>query len=256
MLAKIVCLRIWNGYRRSSNSLAALCISIVFASSVLSTAEGQSLDKIRIAFIGDSIADGYWDGVARLVDQDSCLKKRIDPLRLHKDSTGLIRTTKYDWANQIGRIDARFKPRLFVLSIGANDQDADEKYSDKIDAVLDSVAKTDASLVWVGLPSMRSAAEDKDARVKNRLFEQRITQRNSQKLVYVPPWRLNDKEDDKFASYGPDRSHSLIQIRTGDGVHFTPMGNLMTGSYLLPKIIAAIEADGRALCGKTEAEAK
>lgn len=254
--AKMMCHRIWNGYWRLGNSLSPICLSFAFACGLLSSVWAQSPEKIRIAFIGDSIADGYWDGVARLIDQDACLRKRIELLRLHKDSTGLVRTSKYDWANQIGRIDARFKPRLFVLSVGANDQDADDKYNEKIDSVLDSVAKTEAYLLWVGLPAMRSTAEDKDARGKNRLFEQRITQRNSQKFLYVPSWRLKEVEDDKFSSYGPDRNHNLVQIRTADGVHFTPPGNLMTGGYLLPKIIATIETDGRVLCGKAEAEAK
>lgn len=235
-----------------------LCLffSIILFGDALLSLPARAEDRLRVAFVGDSIADGYWDGVLRLVDQDACLKKRLELLRLHKDSTGLLRNSRYDWPNEIKRIDGRYRPSIFVFSIGANDASTDERYRDRINALIDSASNITGRLLWVGLPSMRAPGEDKDARAKNKLFEDAIIRRNLPKIEYVRPWRLRDVEEDKFSSYGPDQSQNMVQLRTSDGVHFTFAGNLLTAKYLLPRIVSALERDGQISCGRTEALAK
>jgi uncharacterized protein len=234
---------------------SSLLFLLVLANCLALPAWSETAAKYRVAFIGDSMADGYWDGVARLVDQDPCLKSRLDVLRFSKDSTGL-HSLRYDWPSELLRINSRVKPNLFVLSIGANDFESDDKYKDRVMAFLEAAKKTEATLLWIGLPAMRVAAKDKDARDKNKLFEDAIGSYGNPRLEYVKPWKSKDVEEDKFTSYGPDRDKSLIQIRTNDGTHFTFPGNLITGTYLLPVILAALEREDIHLCGRTEAQAR
>ena len=236
-------------------SLLSICLLASAALLQTTAASGELAGKIKIAFIGDSLAENYWDGVARLVDEDSCLKARLEILRLSKDSTGLLRPGRYDWPSEVKRIYNRIKPQMFVLSIGTNDEGSDDKYRDSILALLDSVKRTEAALLWIGLPVMRDRARDRDARAKNNLFEEAITGYGERKIEFVVPWKAKGEED-KFSSYGPDRNQSMVQIRLADGVHFTFAGDLVTGAYLLPKILSRIEHDGSAICGKTEAQAK
>jgi hypothetical protein len=218
--------------------------------------------KVKVGFIGDSTADGLWGGVTRLVPRDSCLKGIVELGRFGKNSTGLTRPERFDWAQEVRRIAASFKPNLFVMSLGLNDRqsvvmdgkvtletsaDYPARYKERVTAVLRSVAASGAHLLWVGLPAMRDAAPDKDAREKNKLFAEAIHEFGDKRLQYVPPWRLSDRGDDKFASYGPDPSGRIIQIRASDGEHFTPAGELLVAAYLLPKIIATLVASGAKL---------
>ena len=103
---------------------------------------------------------------------------------------------------------------------------------------------------------MRVPATDKDTRAKNRLFEEAITAFGDPDIQYVEPWKLNTAGADSFASYGPDQSGRMVQIRASDGQHFTVAGELLAASYLLPKILAAVAQDGVAPCAKNEVQAQ
>jgi hypothetical protein len=57
----------------------------------------------------------------------------------------------------------------------------------------------------------------------------------------------NNTDEDKFASYGPDGTGKIIQIRASDGEHFTPAGELLVAAYVLPKISASLVKSGAKL---------
>ena len=78
------------------------------------------------------------------------------------------------------------------------------RYKERVTAALKSAAAAKASLLWIGLPAMRDAAPDKDAREKNKMFAEAIAEFGDQTLQFVSPWRLNETGEDKFQSYGPD----------------------------------------------------
>ena len=100
---------------------------------------------------------------------------------------------------------------------------------------------------------MREAAPDRDAREKNKLFAEAVAEFGADDVEYVPPWRLSHSGEDKFASFGPDQTGKIIQIRASDGEHFTPAGELLVAAYLLPKIVATLAKGGAPLgegCGR------
>ncbi len=218
--------------------------------------------KAKVAFIGDSTADGMWGGFSALVPRNSCLKGSVELGRFAKNSTGLTRPEKYNWSDEVKRIGDSFKPALFVMSLGLNDRqsvvvggkvtldtspDYPVKYKERVTVVLKSAAASRASLLWVGLPAMRDAAPDRDAREKNKMFAEAISEFGDPALQYVPPWRLNEAGEDKFASYGPDQNGKIIQIRASDGEHFTPAGEMLVAAYLLPKMTAILLTRGAKL---------
>jgi hypothetical protein len=230
-------------------------------------AEPKPEPKVKIAFIGDSTGDGIWGGVSALLPREACLKNHIELGRFAKNSTGLTRPARFNWVDEVGRIAESFKPQLFVISLGLNDRqsvvehgtvtletspDYPAKYRGRVTAVLKSVAaaKTDTakpSLLWVGLPAMREAAADRDAREKNKYFAQAIAEFGDSSIEYVEPWKLNPSGEDKFASFGPDKTGKMIQIRASDGEHFTPAGDLLVAAYLLPKMTATLVKGGAKL---------
>lgn len=222
-------------------------------------AQARGDAKIKVAFVGDSMADGLWGGVSRLAPRDSCLKGNVELGRFAKNSTGLTRPERFNWADEVKRIGDSFKPNLFMMTLGLNDRqsvvmggrvtletspDYPARYKERVTAVLRSAVASKAALLWVGLPAMRDAAPDKDAREKNKMFAEALAEFADPSLQYVPPWRLNEAGEDKFASFGPDSTGKMTQIRASDGEHFTPAGELLVAAYLLPKMVASLVANG------------
>jgi hypothetical protein len=250
--------------RRHFISTSAALIGIGLASGVVraAQAQGQSEGKVKVAFVGDSTADGIWGGLASLVPHEPCLKANVELGRFAKNSTGLTRPEKFNWVEEVKRIGESFKPQLFVMSLGLNDRQSvvehgkvtlenspeyPAKYKERVTAVLKSAAGAKASLLWVGLPAMREAAADRDAREKNRFFAESIADFGDGSMQYVEPWKLNPSGEDKFASFGPDPKGKMIQIRASDGEHFSPAGDMLVAAYLLPRIVATLLKAGAKL---------
>jgi hypothetical protein len=253
-------------------SITLACAAFALSLGVIGTARSNGETKAKVAFIGDSTADGMWGGLTGLVPHEACLKGNIELGRFAKNSTGLTRPDKFNWVDEVKRIGESFKPQLFVMSLGLNDRqsvvehgkvtlenapDYPARYKERVTAVLKSAADSKASLLWIGLPAMREAAPDRDAREKNKYFAEAIAefaQGNGQQgsmqqatMQYVEPWKLNPSGEDKFASFGPDQKGRMIQIRASDGEHFSPAGDLLVAAYLLPRIVATLSKGGAKL---------
>jgi hypothetical protein len=260
----------WRGAFGAASALGVACLVLSLFLPLLSTpcraaaaAGGDATSKIRIAFAGDSIVDNYWSGIERIVDANSCLKNTIELGRFARNGTGLTRGDRVYWPREIRRIDDVFKPTLSVLSIGLNDRqfivdgsgartawgapDWTDKYRHELDEFLTAAVATKAVVLMVGMPAMREAIDNTDIDGKNAMFAAAIAALGDPNLHYIEPWRLHADGTETFASYGPDKSGRLVQIRTPDGQHFTVAGEDLAASYLFPKIVEALDAAGKNL---------
>ena len=260
-------------WRRAVGAAAALGAGCLVLSLMLPLAATQgraataagadAAGKIRIAFAGDSIVDNYWSGIERIVDANPCLKNTVELGRFARNGTGLTRGDRVYWPREIMRIDDVFKPTLSVLSIGLNDQqfivdgngartawgapDWTDKYRHEVFEFLKAAVATKAVVLMVGMPAMREARDNADVDGKNAMFAEAIAALGDPNLHYVEPWRLHAEGAETFASYGPDKSGRLVQIRTPDGQHFTVAGEDLAAGYLFPKIVEALDAAGKNL---------
>jgi uncharacterized protein len=258
-------------YRHATSALGfVLAIACVAASPALAQTEqaAPTAPKLKVAFIGDSTSDGIWGGLSQLSTRNACLKTAIDLGRFAKNSTGLTRPDRFNWAEETKRVGETYKPSLYMMSLGLNDRQSvvvngqitpenspgyPDKYKERVTAVLASAAATKASLLWVGLPAMRVPASNKDARLKNQFFVEAIADFGVHNIHYGDPWKLNPSaEEDKFSSYGPDVNGKIVQIRASDGEHFTTAGDLLVAVYLLPKMLTILAERGEQACSKTE----
>jgi uncharacterized protein len=226
-------------------------------------AVAEASSTIKIAFAGDSIVDNYWSGIGRIIDANPCLKNTVELGRFAKNGTGLSRGDRVYWPREIRRIDDVFKPTLSVVSIGLNDRqfivdgngartawgapDWTDKYRHELDEFLKAAVATKAVVLMVGMPAMREEIDNADIAGKNAMFAAAIAALADPNLHYVEPWRLHAAGSEAFASYGPDKSGRLVQIRTPDGQHFTVAGEDMAADYLFPKIVEALNAAGKNL---------
>ena len=263
-------------FARASSALRivttiAIAVATTAAATQPAAPPAPSASRIKVAFVGDSTGDGLWGGMTQLTLRNACLKANVELGRFAKNSTGLTRPDRLNWATEAARIADTFKPALYMMSLGLNDRQSvvengqvtlenspayPAKYKERVTAVLKVVAAANTSLLWVGLPSMRAAAADRDARLKNKYFSEAVAEFGVAGIQYVEPWKLNpEAEEDKFASYGPDINGRIVQLRQSDGEHFTPAGDLLVAVYLLPKMFASLTERGeQAACMKGEGE--
>lgn len=251
-------------------ALGAVCLVLSLILPLVSSpclaaaaADADATSKVRIAFAGDSIVDNYWSGIGRIIDGNPCLKNTVELGRFARNGTGLTRGDRVYWPREIRRIDDVFKPALSVVSIGLNDRqfivdgngartawgapDWTDKYRHELDEFLKAATATRAVVLMVGMPAMREAIDNTDIDGKNAMFAEAIAALGDPNLHYIAPWRLHADGTETFASYGPDKSGRLVQIRTPDGQHFTVAGEDLAASYLFPKIVEALDAAGKNL---------
>jgi len=260
----------WRRAFGAAPALGAACLILSLILPLVSTpcraaaaADADATGKIKIAFAGDSIVDNYWSGIERIVDANPCLKNTVELGRFARNGTGLTRGDRVYWPREIRRIDDVFKPTLSVVSIGLNDRqfivdgngartawgapDWTDKYRHELDEFLKAAVATKAVVLMVGMPAMREAIDNTDIDGKNAMFAAAIAALGDPNLHYIEPWRLHADGTETFASYGPDKSGRLVQIRTPDGQHFTVAGEDLAAGYLFPKIVEALDAAGKNL---------
>jgi hypothetical protein len=230
--------------------------------------------KVKVAFIGDSTSDGLWGGITSIVSRQKCLKDVFELGRFGRISTGLTRIDRLDWAQEATKIASAYKPDIVIISIGLNDRqpiveplsgggrrvtayetpDWTQRYKIHVLELISKASAGNAHVLWVGLPVMRDQATDRDARQKNQIFSEAVTETAAANIHYIPPWRLVETGDDVFSSYTRDNRGRMIHIRTPDGQHFTSEGNDLVAAYLLPKIVENLDVRGANMfksCGNT-----
>jgi hypothetical protein len=220
----------------------------------------QANPKIRIAFVGDSLAQDYWNGTRRLVAQDPCLKAALDLGNYTKPATGISRSDYFNWFDEVRRINATYNPTLSLISIGLNDRQGiidpkgvttmmtapgwNEKYRQLVADFLAAAYSTKPLILFVGLPAMRAAYFHKDMVARSATYHEAVTRFKSPRVQYVPPWSANPAAPGVYEAYGLNQHGKRVQFRTSDGVHLTGAGAESAAIYLLPRIIAALGEAG------------
>lgn len=220
---------------------------------------GPADDTIRIAFLGDSMVDGLWGGVERLVTREPCLSGRVKLLRFGENGTGLTRPARFDWIARAKTVVAEQRPTLSVISLGLNDRQSivdgrgrfdlgtpgwRTRYGELVASLAQAAAKSTAGVLWIGIPVLRDAVSQDDAATKNAVFAEAIASLKDPRIGYVEPWRQAASGPDAFQPYGPDVGGSRVQIRAGDGIHFTAPGYDVVARYAMGAVVEHLRAQG------------
>lgn len=190
-------------------------------------------NRLRVAVIGDSLAEGLANALAR--ELSPTLVQVAEQGRL---STGLTRPDYFDWATGAAQIAERFRPDIVVVVIGSNDDQPivyphghavgggtpewGDAYNQEITEVLDAATRRGALVAWVSLPPMADEHLDFIARNLNNNYRSQVEGRDDAAFVDITD--AISGSNGKYQAYGRDRSGKLTQLRLGDGVHFTPAG--------------------------------
>jgi hypothetical protein len=215
---------------------------------------------VRIAFVGDSMADGLWGALFRRLGKDKCLAEKIKLIRRAKNGTGLTRLDQYNWVEEVGAMAEDSPPDLFVGSFGINDRqnivDAskvkteyggpsfDSRYQAIVEDLLQKATSHGGSIILAGLPIMLDDDANADALAKNKLFAAAVAHVGSSRASYVAPWTSRPGAD-AYKPFLANANNSLVQVRAQDGIHFTTIGYDMVMDHFYPAIAESLKQRGR-----------
>jgi uncharacterized protein len=237
----------------------AVCVGLaLFLGSPASKAADTG--PVRIAFVGDSMADGLWGALFRRLGKDKCLADRIKLVRKAKNGTGLTRLDQFNWVSEVGAMAKDGAIDLFVGSFGINDRQAivdatkarteydapdfDARYQSLAEELIRNATASGGSIIIAGLPVMLEPAANADAKDKNRVFAAAVAAVGSPRATYVKPWSSRPG-DDEFKPYLPNANNQVVMFRANDGVHFTTTGYDQVMDYFYPSIMNSLKLRGR-----------
>ena len=154
-------------------------------------------------------------------------------------ATGLSRPEVFNWPAYLNDVIASKAPDSMVLTIGSNDDQAltgegggpsfgspewQTEYRRRVGGLMDQVVGTGkTTLFWVGIPLVRNGARIEGYTLINDIVKSEAAKRRG-RVVYVDTVKPLAGPDGGYADFITNPDGSLVQVRAGDGIHFTREG--------------------------------
>ena len=208
-------------------------------------AQKHTPERLTVAAIGDSLGDGLWEGLYRVVRSD----KRIVVFRGARHSVGF---TGSDMTEQIDAAFAAAPVDALVIMIGANDDRRSffingksqalfgtkkwiELYRGRIERFMDHAGRKNVPVVWVLLPVMRTAEGTAAAQLTNDIITQAAQGRSY--LTLIPTWTMTADDRGAYMPYFNDLRGRKRLMRHADGLHFTEPGYELLGHITFNRLL-------------------
>ncbi|MCZ7535265.1 MAG: DUF459 domain-containing protein [Acidimicrobiia bacterium] len=167
--------------------------------------------------------------------------RRDDPLDVvdFQVATGLARPDKFNWPAEIEAKTKKLDAEVVVLMFGSNDDQTIQspdganqafgtdgwklEYSRRIGAVMDQIIARDRYVVYVGVPIIENGGRNSRYQLINSLIETEAKARKG-RAWYVDSYTLFQNADGGYSQYLPNDDDQLVEMRTGDGIHFQRAG--------------------------------
>ena len=166
-------------------------------------------------------------------------------------STGLARPEVFNWPAYLQEVIAAKQPQAMVFTVGSNDdQDLtgdngvggfgspawQDEYRRRVGGLMDEVIASKIKLFWVGIPEIKNMERyDNHYRLINDIVQQEANKRPG-KVVFVDTVPVLAGPDGNYADFLFNPDGSLVQVRSGDGIHFTRAG----GDRIANAVLAAM----------------
>ena len=218
---------------------------------------------LRLWIAGDSLAWSVGTGLGRVAAATGV----VAPVYESRVSSGLTSPGFFDWPRRIDTELPRLGPEVVVVVLGTNDWGAAAagttvgttdawtvRYSTLVQSVVDRIARPDRTLVWFGPPILKDPDQDAGSRAVAAVIAD-VVNRNPN-AVFVDGRTLLDAADGSYTG-SVEVEGRKVQVRTGDGVHFTPDGADFVGRALFAvldaqcRLKAQSVADGRQVVVET-----
>lgn len=225
--------------------LAALQLPAQAQSPLPPAREAAAPQRYVIAALGDSLGDGVWEGVQRAMRGD----RRVTVMRGARNSIGF---THSDLTSQIEPFLARGPVDAVTMMVGANDDRHSffingraiavfgtpawvELYRARVAKFMDHLERTNAPVIWLLLPVMRTAEANRSAKIINDLIVEAARGRKHVMIVETRPATADEKGN--FAPYFNDVGGRKRLMRQPDGVHFTAPGYELLAQLAIARLL-------------------
>jgi hypothetical protein len=167
-------------------------------------------------------------------------------------ATGLARPEVFNWPAYLQEVIATHDPDSVVLTIGSNDDQAltgdgggqsfgypdwQDEYRRRVGGLMDQVTGSgDRTLFWVGIPLVRNGARIEGYTLINDIVKSEAAKRPG-KVVFVDTVPVLAGPDGAYADYLTNADGTVVQVRAGDGIHFTREG----GDRIAAAVLAAMQ---------------
>jgi hypothetical protein len=212
-------------------------------------------NRLRVAVVGDSLADGVGYYAERVFKPFF-----VDVLRQGRISTGLARPDYFNWQANMQLILDRYRPDLTIVMLGENDNQSLQAptggletpigsfewppgYQARVDRFARIATSEGGHVIWIGLPVERDDSRWEFIRRQNDIYH--AVAEALPNVEFVDSWDLFDNADGGYTAYYRD-GNNVELVRESDGVHFTG-----TGYTILMEQVAQVATDAFDLDPKT-----
>ena len=203
--------------------------------------------KRTVVLAGDSMMAV---GLSSTLLREAPEYKDIEMVKAFKSGTGLARPEVFDWTTEYPAMVRDARPDVVVVAIGANDGQGFVEggvvypfgtegwkaiYQRRVQAYLELLESDGATVVWLGLPPMKSDGFDARIALVNRI-DYAVVSASPQAIWFSTAGVVGD-EAGRFQDFGEVRG-KVERLRQGDGIHLSDEGATLVAAKLLPWLAA------------------
>jgi hypothetical protein len=203
--------------------------------------------KRTVVLAGDSMMAV---GLSSTLLREASEYNDLELVKAFKSGTGLARPEVFDWRTEYPAMLKDAHPDVVLVAIGANDGQGfvDDHvvypfgtegwkaiYQERVQAYLDLLEAGGATVVWLGLPPMKSDIYDERIALVNRIDYAVVSA--SPKAIWFSTAGIVGDEGGRFQDYGQVNG-KMARLRQGDGVHLSDDGAVLVAAKLLPWLAA------------------
>lgn len=208
----------------------------------------RSGTPVHVGVFGDSFGDGVWSALYRLLPAKAGY--RVD--KYSQASTGFTRYRRLDLeSHDDAQIDGQ-PLDIAVIAFGANDAQGvcdgghcgalmgsfwQKVISGRVESYVAMLRRHNAAVYWVGLPVMRDAAFDADARAMDEFYRALMLRLG---VPYIDIRPLTVDGEGHYQAYYADQDGSPKLLRAGDGIHMSMNGYIRITKGLAARIKASV----------------
>jgi uncharacterized protein len=187
-------------------------------------------------------------------------------------ATGLARPEVFNWPAYLAEVVERDHPDAMVLTIGSNDDQTltgegggqsfgspawIEEYRRRVGGLMDAVTGDGkATLFWMGLPPMRNTERyETRYQIINDIVKSEASRRKG-RVVFVDTSKTLSPRGGGYADYLANPDGTIVQVRTGDGIHVTREGGDRIADAVLQAMRETFDLDSWMQTTTTTAPAK
>ncbi|MDA3131262.1 DUF459 domain-containing protein [Atlantibacter subterranea] len=203
-----------------------------------------------VLFIGDSMMEGVAPHAMKMLND----RYQVHGINLSKRSTGLAYPSAFNWPKAVKT--ALNKPDnvgAMVVFLGPNDPWSmpaeqrgkwltfkspawEESYRNRIRSIIDEAKQHNVAVIWVSPPNMRRSDLNSGMEYLRTLY---ASEAETAHCIYLSGNSILGYNDTQYDDYR-EVNGRRIRLRSGDGTHFTPLGQIMIAKSILASLQVVI----------------